>query len=704
MSDIERIDFGFYVSSLVKNVDNCWVDAVRFGKGLLVHGTNSATYDEEGFAEIASIDGQVSNKYGVIFETGGAIGVQGQIQIGDDVGTNGTTFISKNENLIFLDRAVRPSFMGIYVYGNTTNKTTFQMGEAVGSGSSLQGVKGTTITAQGATVLPRFWVTGAGDFTSIKMYGCSISNFEQFKWGAGGADTNPTTAHFIDNQIFNLSVNMQRNMTPTSENIILRNRLITFANVQGLYIFDDEGWPASGYILVDTYGVASPVADPLNIYGYLHYSPLGDASLLGSGQVINFYDPIFSGTPSWNWVQTTGDIYEWRSYVVVVQKPDATKIQNARIYILDNWTANPGNENFAIETGDTDAQGQYSDYVTYRLWSDQATGGSPTETHGSWFERIVAFGYNFFEASIDFAGVSVDKVQSLTLDPEVDQTESYYDALTGIVVTEHGSTGLKLIGYDGGTSDFSVGDTVVGESSGAQGVVREIIGDTTSGELVLHTWNGTSFSDNENLQVSSVTYAQSNLLAGTGGYDLEYWWEVNAGGNNLDDVYGWLHTQICKATPSTWVTEMLMHRLYLVEASGGIYSTNDVDSEGVFISNRGTGTLTGMTDDSGSSYVPPTQVTLEVHVVDSATQADIENARVYLKADAGGPVPQGTVLINELSNVNGIASEPFTYSGDQPVIGWVRKASGSPYYKTSPLGGTITSSGYTAVAQMIEDE
>jgi hypothetical protein len=103
------------------------------------------------------------------------------------------------------------------------------------------------------------------------------------------------------------------------------------------------------------------------------------------------------------------------------------------------------------------------------------------------------------------------------------------------------------------------------------------------------------------------------------------------------------------------------------------------------------------------------QVTTLIHVVDIGTSADLEDANVYLLADAGGPLSEGTVIIgaSTLTDVNGEVSDTRSLASDQPVIGKVRRATAAfgTLYKTSPITGTINSaSGLSLVVQMIRDE
>jgi hypothetical protein len=113
-----------------------------------------------------------------------------------------------------------------------------------------------------------------------------------------------------------------------------------------------------------------------------------------------------------------------------------------------------------------------------------------------------------------------------------------------------------------------------------------------------------------------------------------------------------------------------------------------------------------MNTGAGTVNVVTGQVDVTVNVVDSSG-ADIDGARVYVEAAAGGPLSVGTVIINKLLTVNGTITSTVGLSSDQPITGNIRKASSAPFYKAADVpGGTIVSStnGLTLNVQMISDE
>lgn len=89
----------------------------------------------------------------------------------------------------------------------------------------------------------------------------------------------------------------------------------------------------------------------------------------------------------------------------------------------------------------------------------------------------------------------------------------------------------------------------------------------------------------------------------------------------------------------------------------------------------------------------------------ASTGDPVENARVYLVADVGGDLTPGTVILNALSNASGIVQDTaFSFTNSQPVIGRVRKGTSTPLYKSSPISGIISSSGFDTTVFLVGDE
>lgn len=168
---------------------------------------------------------------------------------------------------------------------------------------------------------------------------------------------------------------------------------------------------------------------------------------------------------------------------------------------------------------------------------------------------------------------------------------------------------------------------------------------------------------------------------------------VNLGSIAASDTMNWNNTDSGYAsTDGSTGNETI-----LVNVASGQTLTVNVGS--------GYSTPTVKNDGAGTVSVVAGQVTTTITVKDVNTQSAIQGARVYLKADAGGPLSEGTVIINALTDSNGQVSDTRSLASNQPVVGYARKASASPLYKNAAITGTINNgSGLLVTTLMIPDE
>ncbi len=150
-----------------------------------------------------------------------------------------------------------------------------------------------------------------------------------------------------------------------------------------------------------------------------------------------------------------------------------------------------------------------------------------------------------------------------------------------------------------------------------------------------------------------------------------------------------------------------------------VTGTLDFDTAGTY--NLNNCTIGTVTNSSGGSITinlnggtittntgPNITIVNAVTVQANASTADgtaVQGARVYLEAGSGGPLAQGTVILNGLTNVSGIVEDTaFDFTSNQPVVGVIRKGTATPRYKTATLLGTITSAGLVVTGIMVSDE
>ncbi|NRA91450.1 MAG: hypothetical protein HRU26_02000, partial [Psychroserpens sp.] len=134
-------------------------------------------------------------------------------------------------------------------------------------------------------------------------------------------------------------------------------------------------------------------------------------------------------------------------------------------------------------------------------------------------------------------------------------------------------------------------------------------------------------------------------------------------------------------------------------------SINDVTStvSGVILVLINGATVT--TNSSPVNITIQNPVTVRVTALD-ASGSPVQGARAYLEAGAGGDLPQGTEILNALTNASGIAEiTNFNYTNDQPLQNSrVRKGTNTPVYVTSTISGTIENTGLNSIVIMISDE
>lgn len=108
--------------------------------------------------------------------------------------------------------------------------------------------------------------------------------------------------------------------------------------------------------------------------------------------------------------------------------------------------------------------------------------------------------------------------------------------------------------------------------------------------------------------------------------------------------------------------------------------------------------LEGITDKTEDNYT-----VLQVTVTGTTTFT-------YTTTNSGSTSYTGTitctfVALNGLTNASGILSTSRVYSSNQPVTGWTRKSTSSPFLQEGVLVGTVNSStGFSGTAVMLSDE
>jgi len=76
-----------------------------------------------------------------------------------------------------------------------------------------------------------------------------------------------------------------------------------------------------------------------------------------------------------------------------------------------------------------------------------------------------------------------------------------------------------------------------------------------------------------------------------------------------------------------------------------------------------------------------------------------------LTSPATGTITAKWAIISGATDANGYIEDVRSFSLPQPIQGWVRKTSASPYFQQGVISGTInTANGFSVTVQLVSDE
>src|SRR3989344_798918 len=397
-----------------------------------------------------------------------------------------------------------------------------------------------------------------------------------------------------------------------------------------------------------------------------------------------------------------------------VQQTSGTKIQNARVKIIEaSPTPAIANE------GDTDLNGLASFNTLTNNYIGAAANALTTTTHSTFALKVYRYGYLPFTGAQAITAATAPGVTLLadTFQVETVEATAVADGTQKVVIIESAALNQShsIIKFTGGTGTLNVGNTVTGTTSGATGVVEEIIeGNSTAGTVILKTRNSTSYSGTEALTESGVSSDWAGTL--TSSSEKRFYWLVQAGTisgtkRSLQELYDHFQAKLGEATLDTadlWDKVNLDGRAEFGTSVQGVATgspnsfktiRNAALTHGWLIS--GLLSLSGLnlyTANDGTTFAPASLVTLQVTVKDVKGTA-IQNAQtaIYKSSD-------NSELLNADTNASGIASVGYTYTADTNIYTRIRKSStGTTRYFANDSSGTITSSGLNITVTLIED-
>lgn len=405
------------------------------------------------------------------------------------------------------------------------------------------------------------------------------------------------------------------------------------------------------------------------------------------------------------WQNNVGNGRIYEGYSVLIDMQDANgPLEGVKLYLEDNagnpgWTVDKNGSNyFPVKQGilTTDSNGTVvnnnigngeSALVIRSMWERSSESVSSSTDYYPLKLNARKFGFVYTSKTVDYTERSIEQQGFL---PNTGLTELSTTVVGAYTELE---TANKLYNYDQYYLflDANAATEEIYSISGNQIVIDDLdlIHDATAGSLYVRTATEVTVKASTFLggvSATTATYTARNgtlLLGGVFDCDVNY----DSGAS----------TTITNVT-CTGTFDFTIAGTYTVVGCNFTEITNS--SGGAVILNASN---TSITTNTGPNITINNTVFITADVSD-INGSPIENARVFIKAAAGGPETVGTELVNALTDVNGQVSVPYNYTANQPVTGWVRKASSAPFYKESPIAGTITASGFPTSPVMLLDQ
>ena len=198
IASIRHVGLSADVGASVLRFDNLIVDFMWVGYGLRVYGTSTAG----DLAGDLLVD-EATNKWGVFKPLNGsetAVELAGQVQLGDNVGTNAATLSNVSQGIYLAEptysNGVTPvdtilptvpkDFFKVEVVGNATGATDVTVGAKVGTGDDANGRNGVTLVGNPTYDLSISF--DDGNVNALKVYGSTFENITgPITWGTNTA-------------------------------------------------------------------------------------------------------------------------------------------------------------------------------------------------------------------------------------------------------------------------------------------------------------------------------------------------------------------------------------------------------------------------------------------------------------------------------------------------------------------------------------
>lgn len=706
-----RVEFRV-TTDIMGNIPTIWVDQIDRQPSGTTHAisvSGGLTGDRGTWQEIN--DDTTNVDLGIVRKVGGVFQVNGPIEFGTTTASD-TFFEDTDSIVVFQDQVVPNNFYDIQVVGGSGNNV-FILGAVTGSGSSAIGSNGNIITSAGPT-----WTLTANetDIDEFKLYGCTLANMGLVSIGdtTTALGTTGDTVDLVDNSFVSAD-QVISNIGADTFNI-LRNKIAFSTNtVASLDMIDSndvdvDNWQIIGAAASSGSGFEKSTAGTVtrNVSNHNFNQMDKPYVTLLANQTWNSVNPTWTITDQTELdfggsTLTGAEVNENFDLDITVQQPDGTKIQNSNTWLVET------SPSVAAPTANrqaTDAQGEATSDILKRNYVGAAASALTTTLHDDQTLKVYFHGRIPFVSLLSVTGPQTPTV-TLVTDSNVSETNqaTAISNGSGITVDRDATDPHSLLEFTGGSgTDLAAGNTITGDSSGAVGTVVEIPEGAadSSGRVFLDTRNGNAFTNGEGLTAAAGTGPVTTWTgtAAASNAERRYSWNIDCNGYSMQILYDYINAQMADddaSIPTIYRDAIIWgedENALLVQVGTTGYKTERTVrlTEGVFLSNRGVGTIQYMTADDGFQFTPPTTVTLEINGVEPG-------ARCYIEALSGGPETAGTELMREEANGSGVAQEPYSYTSNQPVLLRARLRGWLPFQAT----GTITSAGLTVTAVFLRD-
>jgi len=351
-------------------------------------------------------------------------------------------------------------------------------------------------------------------------------------------------------------------------------------------------------------------------------------------------------------------VNELYSLDITIADPGGSAVASAVAYIYEG-TCNLDLPNQAI----TNASGVASTLnvlnITYQA-SNQVT--LNTSTFGNFALKI----YKYNKLPFVAAHPSLTEVaQAVTMleDTAITQTVQATASSEGsnIEVLRETTPGT-LLGYADLQGPVQLGEAYTA-AGGATGVAKEDTSiSSSSGVVFFSARNATAFVDAEAVERDAAP-GSTLFTTNASAHNKDYTWHVNACTESLTTTYDFLGALMAGETPPAIFISAIQwgeeeQGLLLQSGTDGFFTQRNINlAEGIYISNRGAGTVDFFQSDAGSNFAPPVQRTFTLTGLESDSEIRL------LSSDANLDFVGGTE-----SSSGSSFQHSYIFAADQSVI------------------------------------